>query len=66
MVVKAVYDSPVQAPIVQGARVGTLRIEAPETTPREIPLYAGTSVGKLGVMSRLTAALRYIMWGENG
>ena len=65
MVVKAVYDSPIQAPIAQGARVAMLRIDAPDMPAREIPLYAGKSVEKLGVMSRLTAALRYIMWGEN-
>ena len=66
MVVKAVYDSPIQAPVLEGTRIATLRIEAPDRPVQEVPLYAGRSVEKLGMMSRLSAALRHIMWGENG
>ena len=66
MVVKAVYDSPIQAPVLEGTRIATLRIEAPERPVLEVPLYAARSVEKLGMMSRLSAALRHIMWGENG
>jgi hypothetical protein len=32
----------------------------------ELPLVAGKSVEKLGMVSRLGAALRHIVWGENG
>jgi D-alanyl-D-alanine carboxypeptidase (penicillin-binding protein 5/6) len=66
MVVKAVYDSPIQAPIVEGTRIATLRIEAPDRPVMELPLVAGKSVDKLGAMARLSAALRHIVWGENG
>lgn len=66
MVVKTIYDSPIQAPIEQGARIATLRIEAPDRPVMELPLLAGKSVEKLGMVSRLGAALRHIVWGENG
>jgi serine-type D-Ala-D-Ala carboxypeptidase (penicillin-binding protein 5/6) len=66
MVVKATFDSPLAAPIMKGQRVGTIRIEAPEMPVREVPLLAGETVDKLGVMSRLSAALKYIVWGEHG
>ncbi len=66
MVVKAIYDTPIQAPVLEGTRIATLRIEAPERPMQEVPLYAGRSVEKLGMMSRLSAALRHIVWGENG
>jgi len=66
MVVKTVYDSPIQAPIEQGARIATLRIEVPDRPVMELPLVAGKSVDKLGMVSRLGAALRHIVWGENG
>jgi len=66
MVVKEIYDSPIKAPIAAGQRIATLRIEVPERAPMEFPLVAGASVDKLGVVSRLGAALHYIMWGENG
>ena len=66
MVVKAVYDSPIAAPVIEGQRVGTIRIEAPDMPVKEVPLLAGRTVDKLGVMSRLSAALKYIVWGEHG
>jgi D-alanyl-D-alanine carboxypeptidase (penicillin-binding protein 5/6) len=66
MVVKTIYDSPIQAPIEQGAKIATLRIEAPDRPVMELPLVAGRSVEKLGMVSRLGAALRHIVWGENG
>jgi D-alanyl-D-alanine carboxypeptidase (penicillin-binding protein 5/6) len=66
MVVKTIYDSPIQAPIEQGAKIATLRIEAPDRPVMELPLVAGKSVEKLGMVSRLGAALRHIVWGENG
>jgi len=66
MVVKTIYDSPIQAPFVEGTRIGTLRIEVPERPVTELPLVAGKSVEKLGMVSRLGAALRHIVWGENG
>jgi len=66
MVVKTIYESPIQAPIEQGARIATLRIEVPDRPVMELPLVAGKSVEKLGMVSRLGAALRHIVWGENG
>jgi D-alanyl-D-alanine carboxypeptidase (penicillin-binding protein 5/6) len=66
LVVKEIYDSPIKAPISEGQRIATLRVEVPGRAPMELPLVAGANVDKLGVMSRLGAALHYIVWGENG
>jgi D-alanyl-D-alanine carboxypeptidase (penicillin-binding protein 5/6) len=66
MVVKTVFDSPIQAPIQEGQQIATLRIEIPERPTMELPLVAGKSVDKLGMVARLGAALRHIVWGENG
>ena len=63
LVVKAVYDSPVPAVVLAGTRLATLVIEAPETTPIELPLLAGADVGRLGLLGRLGAALNYLVWG---
>jgi serine-type D-Ala-D-Ala carboxypeptidase (penicillin-binding protein 5/6) len=66
MVVKAIYDSPIEAPVKAGTRIATLRVEVPDRPAMELPLLAGSNVEKLGMMSRLSAALRHIVWGENG
>jgi len=66
MVVKTVFDSPIEAPIKEGQQVGMLRIEIPERPTMELPLVAGKSVDELGMVARLGAALRHIVWGGNG
>lgn len=66
MKVVASFDGPIPAPIAKGARVGTVSIRLPERPPIEAPLVAGANVEQLGVWGRLNAALRYVLWGENG
>ena len=66
LTVKAVYDSPVPAPIREGQRIATLVVEAPDIERREIPLTAGEAVGRLGFFGRLGAAARYILFGASG
>ena len=60
------YNGPIPAPVAKGAELAKLRIEAPDIDPIEIPLYAGADVTRLGMFSRLGAALKYILWGEAG
>ena len=64
MTVNVVYDGPIPAPIAEGDRLATLVISAPGEETREVPLRAGTDVPQLGVLGRLTAALKHIVWGQ--
>ena len=64
MAVKAVYDGPLPAAIHKGDHVANLVVEAPDTAPVTVPLYAGADVGQLGLMGRLGAALGYLVWGR--
>ena len=57
------YEGPIAAPIEEGAEVATLRIAAPDYPAIEIPLKAGRAVERLGLVGRLGAGLRYILWG---
>ena len=63
MQVKLVYDGPIPAPVVKGARIATLIVTAPDVEPVEVPLVAGADVGKLGPLSRIGAAIGYMVWG---
>ena len=63
MIVKAVYQGPIPAPIRTGQQIATLVIETPETETIRLPLYAGGDVGRLGLVGRLGAALNYLVWG---
>ena len=65
MKVKVVYDSPIPAPIAAGDVVAKLVVAAPNTEAIEIPLQAGTDVGRLGVFGRLTAALKFLIFGTS-
>ena len=66
MVVKAVYEGPIPAPISQGTPIATLVIEAPGLQTVEMPLLAGNDVGELSMFSRLGAAISYLVFGPAG
>ena len=63
MQVKLIYDGPIPAPIEKGARIATLTVTAPGAETLELPLVAGADVGKLGPLSRIGAAIGYMVWG---
>lgn len=63
MKVVATYDGPIAAPVAKGARLGTLRVEAPDAEPIERPLVAGEGVEKLGPVGRIGAAVKYLVFG---
>lgn len=65
MVVKAMYQTPIPAPVAKGDHVATLSISAPGVDPIEVPLLAGAGVTKLGLTGRLMAAVNYILWGTS-
>lgn len=57
------YTGPIPAPIRKGTVIAHLNITAPDIKPIRIPLRAGTDVDRLGLGGRLSAALRYLLWG---
>jgi D-alanyl-D-alanine carboxypeptidase (penicillin-binding protein 5/6) len=65
MKVKVVYDSPIPAPIAAGQKIATLVVSAPDTAPVEIPLHAGEAVEQLGMFGRLSAALKFLIFGAS-
>ncbi|MGB0921936.1 MAG: D-alanyl-D-alanine carboxypeptidase family protein [Alphaproteobacteria bacterium] len=65
MKVTAQYVAPIPAPVVEGQRVGTLTVTAPDMEPIELPLLAGKTVHQLGAVGRLKAAFNYLLWGAS-
>ncbi len=65
MKVSLSYDGPIKAPVQAGQQLGTLTVTAPDTPTQTIPVVAGESVEKLGHMSRIGAALSYMIWGTS-
>jgi D-alanyl-D-alanine carboxypeptidase (penicillin-binding protein 5/6) len=63
MTVKVVYETPVTAPIVAGQEVGKMIISLPDTTPIVVPLQAADAVPRLGPIGRISAGLRYLVFG---
>ena len=65
MKVTVSYDTVIPAPVKKGQEVARLTVSAPDTDPIEVPLVAGEDVARLGVFGRLTAALKYLIFGVN-
>jgi len=65
MKVTVSYDTVIPAPVKEGQEVARLTVSAPDTDPIEVPLVAGEDVERLGVFGRLTAALKYLIFGVN-
>lgn len=66
MKVKVAFENPVPAPVKQGARLATLKVQIPDQPLMELPLIAGRDVNRMSTFSRLGAALQFILWGESG
>ena len=62
--VKVVYTGPIPAPFKKGAVIAHLTIAAPDVPTVRIPLRAGKGVERLGLMGRLSASLRFLLWGS--
>lgn len=65
MKVTVSYDSVIPAPVEEGQEVARLTVSAPDTEPVVVPLVAGESVGQLGVVGRVAAAVKYLIFGAN-
>lgn len=64
--VKAVYDTPLNAPLPAGHVVGKAVITAPTfETPLEVPLITAVEVKKAGFFKRIKASISYLIWGKS-
>lgn len=61
--VTAEFDEPIKAPIEAGQQIGMLKIEVPEQKIMEVPLVAANSVGKVGILGRFVANVKYFVFG---
>ena len=66
MKVTAVFDQPIQAPIKKGDKLAKLKIEVAGQKKVEVPLFSGADISRLSLLLRLTAAFKYILWGQDG
>lgn len=66
MKVKAVFEGPIPAPVAMGTEIARLIVTVPGEEAVQVPLVAGAEVERLGLLGRLGAALKYILWGGAG
>jgi D-alanyl-D-alanine carboxypeptidase (penicillin-binding protein 5/6) len=59
------YLTPVPTPIKVGQVIGTLRVQCPKIAPLEIPLIATQEVLQANFLTRIRAAIYYLVWGHN-
>jgi len=59
----AVIKEPVQAPVVKGTQIGVLKIQMGSFPEREVPLYAGEDVAKLGLFQRMVERAKMMVSG---
>lgn len=65
MQVKLVYNEPIPAPIIKGSPVARLVISAPDMKNIEVPLLAAEDVERPGMFQRVTAAIKYVLFGAS-
>ena len=54
---------PIPAPIKMGDKLGTLVFDISGKNFKKLPLYAGQDVLALGVFDRISAAIKYLIFG---
>ncbi len=55
------YDSPVEAPIEAGQRIGSIEIAVPDLPPFSVPLVATAAVERGGFITRVQAAAELLL-----
>ena len=66
MKVRLQYDGPVPAPIKKDQQIGQVIVDLPGRESLVYPLKSSEDVARLGLIGRLVAAFKYIMWGRSG
>ncbi|WP_282608304.1 D-alanyl-D-alanine carboxypeptidase family protein [Pelagibius sp. Alg239-R121] len=64
MKVTVLYEGPIPAPIAEGTQIGSLRVEAPDFDPFEVPLVTGAAVGQLGGFGKIAAGVKHLIFGS--
>lgn len=57
------FEGPLSAPILKGAKLGTVAVTLPDNRVIEYPLEAGAAVERQGVISRVASLLRHYLFG---
>jgi serine-type D-Ala-D-Ala carboxypeptidase (penicillin-binding protein 5/6) len=64
MKVVVLYDGPVKAPVVQGQRIGTLHVTAPDFPGMDVPLVATHAVSETGFFGRMMLGVQALFSGK--
>lgn len=59
-----IYDRPVKAPVKQGDKLGTIRVEIPEQEPFEVDVVADKNIDKMGLFGRAAENIKYLLFGS--
>ncbi|MBO6290541.1 MAG: D-alanyl-D-alanine carboxypeptidase [Alphaproteobacteria bacterium] len=59
----AEFDEPIKAPIKAGQQIGNLQINIDGQSPLNVPLIASKDVGKVGLLGRFWANVKYFVFG---
>lgn len=62
--VRVLAPGPIPAPVNKGAEIAKLVVSASDRKPIELPLVAGTEIGRLSAFGRIGAAFNHLLWGE--
>ena len=62
--VRVRFEAPVPAPVARGTELGRLVVSGQGVPPREVPLFAGADVARLGLLPRIPALVgRWVFGG---
>ena len=62
--VEAIYEGPVQAPIVKNQVLGKIKISYKNEIIGEYDLLASEDIKKVNIFSRLINSINYLIWGD--
>ena len=65
-IIKAVieYNSPLNAPIAKGDKLGSLNIYISGELEKKIALVSGESIKRANIFSRLLKSFNFLVWGN--
>tara|TARA_B100000674_G_C37966698_1_gene974942 strand:- start:2823 stop:4007 length:1185 start_codon:yes stop_codon:yes gene_type:complete len=66
MVVKVRHTRTIPAPVKKGDQIATLIVSAPGEQKVEVPLIAAANIERLGLVGRVIAAFKHLLWGSSG
>ena len=64
MIVKAIWNEPISAPIQEDTELGKLLIKVSDEKTLSFPLYAGKEVKKQSFFKRIGSTIDFIIWGS--